>query len=138
MQISHPKVKKIIAQSERRIKKLTGNESVLLLVMKQPNNKMTFDQIEAIICSIRKQDPNKVYRKTRKREIVITRHLIAYYAKICTGMTLKQIGTRMGGKDHTTVIHSIEKVNELADTNDILIHDDMLAIHYEIEKLAEA
>ncbi len=55
--------------------------------------------------------------KTRKREIVVARQVSMYFAKEYTNMSLKSIGSNFGNRDHSTVIHAIQSVNDLIDTD---------------------
>jgi chromosomal replication initiator protein len=55
--------------------------------------------------------------KTRKKEIVVARQVAMYFAKEYTNYSLKTIGQHFGGRDHSTVIHAIQSVNDLIDTN---------------------
>jgi chromosomal replication initiator protein len=48
--------------------------------------------------------------KTRAREIVVPRQIAMYLIREETDITLAEIGLALGGRDHTTVIHSCEKV----------------------------
>jgi len=50
--------------------------------------------------------------KKRKRSMVHARQLIFYFLKKYTSYTLKNIG-KFFGKDHTTVIHGIQTINDL-------------------------
>ena len=47
---------------------------------------------------------------TRKREITVPRSIAMYLTRELTGMSLPQIGTVFGGRDHTTVLHSCKTV----------------------------
>ena len=47
---------------------------------------------------------------TRKREVTVPRQIAMYLTREMTGMSLPQIGTVFGGRDHTTVIHSCKTV----------------------------
>ena len=51
--------------------------------------------------------------KKRNRNIVTARHIAMYLAKELTDLPLMSIGDSFGGKDHTTVIHSCNKIKEL-------------------------
>lgn len=55
--------------------------------------------------------------KTRRREIVVARQVGMYLTKEFTNLSLKSIGYHYGGRDHTTVIHAINTVNDLIDTD---------------------
>ena len=47
---------------------------------------------------------------TRKREITVPRQIAIYLTREMTGMSLPQIGSVFGGRDHTTVMHSCKIV----------------------------
>ncbi len=55
--------------------------------------------------------------KTRKREIVVARQVAMFLTKEFTNMSLKSIGYHFGGRDHSTVIHAINTVNDMMDTD---------------------
>jgi chromosomal replication initiator protein len=55
--------------------------------------------------------------KSRLRSNVIPRQVAMYLAKELTNLSLKSIGYHFGNRDHSTVIHAIQTVNDLMDTN---------------------
>ena len=55
--------------------------------------------------------------KTRKKEIVIARQVAMYFAKEYTHHSLKSIGFHFGGRDHSTVIHGVQAVNDMMETD---------------------
>lgn len=55
--------------------------------------------------------------KTRKREICEARHITRYMMKQFTNYSLKRIGNHTAGADHSTVIHSIQRYNDLHETD---------------------
>ena len=57
--------------------------------------------------------------KIKKREIVIPRQVAMYFCKRYTQLTLALIGENFGGRDHSTVIHALESVEDMmkADAN---------------------
>ena len=60
---------------------------------------------------------NVIRSKSRKKEIVEARQVAMYLIRKIIGKTLSEIGNHFGGKDHTTVINSIKKVEAKIDTN---------------------
>ena len=54
--------------------------------------------------------------KSRKKEIVMARHVAMYLAKKYTNHSLKSIGYYCGGRDHSTVIHALQTVNDMLAT----------------------
>ncbi len=58
--------------------------------------------------------------KTRKKEIVVARQVAMYFSKEFTNHSLKSIGYHFGGRDHSTVIHAVQTVNDLMETDSSL------------------
>jgi chromosomal replication initiator protein len=57
-------------------------------------------------------DESSIYEKTRKKEVVKPRQLIMYLMREDYSVSYPAIGEKLGGRDHTTVIHSCEKVKQ--------------------------
>ncbi|MDD3531645.1 MAG: chromosomal replication initiator protein DnaA [Candidatus Pacebacteria bacterium] len=55
-------------------------------------------------------DEDSIYEKTRRREVVRPRQVIMYLLREDFNISYPTIGTKLGGRDHTTVIHSCEKI----------------------------
>lgn len=55
-------------------------------------------------------EEESIYEKTRRREVVRPRQVIMYILREDFSVSYPTIGTKLGGRDHTTVIHSCEKV----------------------------
>lgn len=53
---------------------------------------------------------DSIYEKTRRREVVRPRQVIMYILREDFNISYPSIGTKLGGRDHTTVIHSCEKI----------------------------
>ncbi len=65
-------------------------------------------------------EPNSIYEKTRRKEIVKPRQLIMYILREDFQVSYPAIGQKLGGRDHTTVIHSCEKIkHDLKDNPDL-------------------
>ncbi|MBI2030827.1 chromosomal replication initiator protein DnaA [Candidatus Kaiserbacteria bacterium] len=61
-----------------------------------------------------------IYEKTRKKEVVRPRQVIMYVLREEFNISYPSIGEKLGGRDHTTVIHSCEKIKEEMKTNNSL------------------
>lgn len=55
-------------------------------------------------------DEDSIYEKTRRREVVRPRQVIMYILREDFSISYPTIGAKLGGRDHTTVIHSCEKI----------------------------
>lgn len=66
-------------------------------------------------------DEDSIYEKTRRREVVRPRQIIMYLLREDFNISYPTIGSKLGGRDHTTVIHSCEKIKrEIVVDNDLL------------------
>lgn len=65
-------------------------------------------------------DQASIYEKTRRKEVVKPRQIIMYILREDFQVSYPAIGKKLGGRDHTTVIHSCEKIkNELKTCSDL-------------------
>ena len=58
--------------------------------------------------------------KKRTKNIVLPRHLAMYIAKEMTEYSTTELGSEFGGRDHTTVMHSIDKIKDAIKTDSSL------------------
>ena len=103
---------------------LTKEEVTLELAKKILKNIVTdidsevgIDYIQKTVSDYFSINPDDLKAKTRKKEIVIARQVAMYFSKDYTSHSLKSIGYHFGGRDHSTVIHAVQSVNDMIDTN---------------------
>lgn len=70
------------------------------------------------ICEVFEKSIDVVISKKREREIVRCRQILCYIARTKTVYSYKSIGQAIGGRDHTTVIHSLQAIQDLFDSKD--------------------
>jgi chromosomal replication initiator protein len=73
--------------------------------------KRTVDQILDSVCRYYEISPETLRGKQRDRDIVWPRQVAMYLMREETSASLLQIGTALGGRDHTTIMHGWEKVS---------------------------
>jgi chromosomal replication initiator protein len=91
--------------------------------VKNATREISIDYIQKLVCDFYNVSIDSVKSKTRKREIVQARQIAMYFAKDLTKASLKNIGTHFGNRDHSTVIHACQTVNDLIDTDKKFRHD---------------
>jgi chromosomal replication initiator protein len=74
---------------------------------------ISIEYITNSVCKHFDVDENKVREKNRKKEVVIARQVAMYLSKKLTKSSLKTIGLHFGGRDHSTVIHAYNSVEEM-------------------------
>ena len=75
------------------------------------------DYIQKTVSEFFKISIEDLKAKTRKKEIVIARQVAMFFSKEYTNHSLKAIGAYFGGRDHSTVIHAVQSVDDMMDTN---------------------
>jgi chromosomal replication initiator protein len=74
---------------------------------------ITIEQIQKIVSQFFEIPEDMLRSKTKKQEFVQARQISMYFCKKFTNASLKTIGLHFGGRDHSTVIHSIQSVEEM-------------------------
>ncbi|NDC88716.1 MAG: chromosomal replication initiator protein DnaA [Bacteroidetes bacterium] len=103
---------------------LTGREidvpmakSVLADLIKDTRQQLTIESIQRTVCDYFDLPVSLLGAKTRKREVVRARQVAMYLCKQYTQHSLKSIGLNFGGRDHSTVIHAQQSVENQMDTD---------------------
>ncbi len=81
------------------------------------DSEVGIDYIQKTVSEYFKIPVDMLKAKTRKKEIVMARQLAMYFSKEYTSHSLKTIGYHFGGRDHSTVIHAVQTVNDMYDTD---------------------
>lgn len=76
----------------------------------KPKKNMAIKDVVKIVSDYYKLEESSVYEKTRKKEIVKARQVVMYLLREDFNVSYPLIGQKLGGKDHTTVIHSCLKI----------------------------
>jgi len=92
-------------------------KDVLRVVVNDIRTPLTIEQIQKIVCEYFNIPVDLLRAKTRKQEVVVARQIAMYIAKDMTNSSLKTIGMHFGGRDHSTVIHACQAVEDFLKTN---------------------
>lgn len=79
---------------------------------------VTPEQIQTEVCELLEIPLSLLTGKSRKQEIVFARQIAMYLIRALTSASLKSIGNFFGGRDHTTVMHSVNTIENLLKSND--------------------
>ncbi len=93
---------------------------------------VSIDGITKAVCLTLSVDENKLRDKTRKKEIVLARQLAMFFSKELTKSSLKTIGLHFGGRDHSTVIHACNSIEQLQN-EDVSIKNLVESLRSQIE-----
>ena len=87
-------------------------KDVLKVVVGDIKSPITIDAIQRTVCEYFNIPEDLIRAKTRKQEIVNARQVAMYLSKELTNSSLKTIGLHFGGRDHSTVIHAYQAVED--------------------------
>ena len=73
---------------------------------------ITFFQILSYVAKKHTINKRKILGKTRNQETVAARQIVMFLTRSLTNLSLKNIGRELGGRDHSTVIHSCNLVEK--------------------------
>lgn len=89
----------------------------------KPRRSININEVVESIAKFYNTDPEIIYDKTRRKEIVRTRQIIMYILREDFNISYPMIGKRLGGRDHTTVIHSCTKITRELGVDSLLVQE---------------
>lgn len=115
--------------SEELVVKLLGkklNSNGQSLTAKQFQSP-TKDAFISGVCTYFNIKPTQLKGKKRDQSIVLPRQVLMYLLRTELQASLSEIGDLIGGRDHTTVIHAMEKISTLVEKGE-RVREDILGI----------
>jgi len=89
---------------------------------------ITVDSIQKVVAEYFRIKISDLHSKSRKRVITRPRQIAMCLSKELTNCSLPEIGAAFGGRDHTTVIHACDRVNDLRNSDTNLAEDYQLLV----------
>jgi chromosomal replication initiator protein len=94
--------------------------------------RITIESIVKAVADKFSLQPSQLKQKTNEQKIAYPRQIAMYLVKELTSSSLPEIGRAFSGKHHTTVLHSINKIDRLRQRDqdlNSLIHTLVNSIH---------
>ena len=114
----------IICQSKLKGRDLTITEIKDLIKNNlKPKKNSSIKDVIKTVADFYQITEGEIYEKTRKKNVVKPRQIIMYLLREDFDISYPTIGEKLGGKDHTTVMHSYEKVKDDIKTNSALVRE---------------
>lgn len=86
-------------------------KNLIKIEKKAPKN-LSVKEVVKVVASFYNIEEEFVYDKSRKKEVVRPRQVIMYLLRELFNVSYPSIGQKLGGRDHTTVMHSYEKIKD--------------------------
>ena len=110
---------RLIAYASLTGKQLTIElaQDVLRNVIDHDEKAVTIEQIQKFVADYYQMKPAEIRARNNSKSVAMPRQIAMYLCKALTHASLPEIGRSFGGKHHSTVIHSIKKIEELRKNN---------------------
>jgi chromosomal replication initiator protein len=108
-------INSLICQTQLKGRNLNISEvRNLIKNSSKPKKNISAKEIVKIVADFYNIEEASIYEKTRRKEVVKPRQIVMYILREDCSISFPLIGQKLGGRDHTTVIHSCEKIkNEI-------------------------
>jgi len=114
----------IICQSQLKGRDLSLIEvKALTKDASKPQKNISVKDVVKAIAAFYNIEEDSVYNKTRRREVVKPRQLTMYILREDFNISFPSIGQKLGNRDHTTVMHSCEKIRNELKSNPELVNE---------------
>ncbi|MBU2592210.1 MAG: chromosomal replication initiator protein DnaA [Patescibacteria group bacterium] len=114
----------IIAQSsaQKQIPDLSFVRTFFGIKKNDNHKKVSHRRIISVVAKQYQVKTSEIKGSCRKKNIATARHIAAYLLRKELQLPLEQVGSILGGKDHTTIMHAEEKIDRLFSTNQQIRH----------------
>lgn len=92
---------------------LETTQEVLRDLLKANDRRLTIEDIQKRVAEYYRVKPSDMQSARRSQTLVRPRQVAMYLAKQFTTRSLPEIGRKFGGRDHTTVLYAVRKIEEL-------------------------
>lgn len=87
-------------------------KDVLKNIITENNKEITIDRIQKTVAEHYQIKTSEIKSQKRLKNIVLPRQIAMYISRNMTNLSYPEIGDKFGGKDHSTIIHAIKKIEE--------------------------
>jgi len=102
---------------------LETTQEVLHDLLRANDRRVTIEEIQKRVAEHFNIRVSDMHSARRARSVARPRQVAMYLAKQLTSRSLPEIGRKFGGRDHTTVMHAVKKVDELRDHDSTFAED---------------
>ncbi len=92
-------------------------QEILRASFKEEEQKVSIDQIQRVVASFFNLKVSDLRGKSRSRSVARPRQIAMHFVRSLTGHSLPEIGEYFGGRDHSTVLHAVNKMNQEIEEN---------------------
>lgn len=117
-------INSITCQSQLKERELSLNEVKNFVKNNaKPKKMISTKEVVKTVAEFYNIEEQLIYDKTRKKEVIKPRQIIMYILREDFNISYPAIGEKLGGRDHTTVMHSCEKIKNDMKADEVLIQE---------------
>jgi chromosomal replication initiator protein len=98
----------------------TAETAIRDLVKNREPKRIKIEDIQKLVASRYNVSRSDILSERRTAAVVKPRQIAMYLSKVLTLRSLPEIGRRFGGRDHTTVLHAVRKIDKLIGEDNVL------------------
>ncbi len=121
------------ALTDERVTLDMAKEVLSDLAPQYSNRTLTADSIIELVCNYFGFTVLEMIGPSRKQPLALSRQIAMYLCRELTDLSLPKIGTAFGGRDHTTVLHAVDKVKGLI-VSDKSVFDEITTLSQKLRK----
>ncbi|MBO5137026.1 MAG: chromosomal replication initiator protein DnaA [Spirochaetaceae bacterium] len=116
-------LKTIVSYEELTSKPMTIDvaKTMLLNTFSQNTSLVSIETIQKVVADYFGVSASEIKGKKRSKNIALPRHISFYLSREMTEYSTTEIGNEFGGKDHTTVMHACQKIEDLLNTDSSMV-----------------
>ncbi|MFN2577209.1 MAG: chromosomal replication initiator protein DnaA [Pyrinomonadaceae bacterium] len=111
---------RVIAMASLRgvpLSKTLAQDAMRSVSQSNDGNRTTIAMVQKVVADYYKITVDDLKARSNMRQVLLPRQVAMYLCKKLTGKSYPEIARQFGGKHHTTVIHSVEKIDRLITTD---------------------
>ena len=102
---------------------VTRCREILRDLLLQPKLRLSMHKIMHTVATFYALEPRRLSESSRQRQIARPRQIAMYLCKQLTPRSLPEIGRQFGGRDHTTVLHALKRIEQLMHQDEAIRED---------------
>jgi len=125
--LPRPAINRLLAHSKLNAQPVTlemAEREVRDLIRPQEPKRIKIEDIQRVVARQYNVSRSDLLSSRRTANVVRPRQVAMYLAKTLTLRSLPEIGRRFGGRDHTTVLHAVRKIEALV-SKDVALSDEV-------------
>jgi len=108
-------------------------QQVVSRLVPTQSKQVQITDVVGAVCEHTGLSEKAITSQSRQREVLLARQMCFYLAKNLTGLTVSEIGTKIGHRSHATVLHALSELNKQLQYDPVLKHE-LQMLEYDLQR----